>query len=433
MAKKTLAAFLIYAILFTTVFVLLYPFLVDDGRVSGQHIRHEEIIVGRPSKAVHIPNAVEQRQVLGLYEDSRSLSASQRDSPLVAAFEPHPMEEPQQVPELPIVQDCPYIPKPLMKYVPAHHSVPLTNEEKLLAMCRQSKVVSLEDLFTETMVRTLSKIGEGAFADVYGCQGDDWRKLALKILPVGGDMKYNDEEQNSLKSIQPEMVVTLELSLLGDPSRLEDKRFPHYTKNFMQVERAAYCEGKFPEFMLDAWDEYDYRKDSDNDRPDIFGPKQQYIAFLLENSGMQVGSYVYHSFEEALSILRQVTLSLAIAEEALQFEHRDMHRGNVLVKRTKEEFIYFRFNNKDYHIKTYGVQATIVDFTLSRVTQKESHCLSHLDLNNLPWLFKGKGDIQFDVYRSMKNATKSEWHKFTPFTNVLWVNYLTVKTKIKGS
>ena len=96
MAKKTLVAFLIYAILFTTVFVLLYPFLVDDGRVSGQQIRHEEIIVGRPSKAVHIPNAVEQRQVLGLYEDSRSLSASQRDSPLVAAFEPHPMEEPQQ-------------------------------------------------------------------------------------------------------------------------------------------------------------------------------------------------------------------------------------------------------------------------------------------------------------------------------------------------
>lgn len=35
----------------------------------------------------------------------------------------------------------------------------------------------------------------------------------------------------------------------------------------MCVCRVAYCEGKFPEFMLDAWDEYDYRKDSDNDRP----------------------------------------------------------------------------------------------------------------------------------------------------------------------
>lgn len=47
-----------------------------------------------------------------------------------------------------------------------------------------------------------------------------------------------------------------------------------------------------------------------------------------------------------------------------------MHRGNVLVKRTKEEFIYFRLNHKDYNIKSYGVRATIVDFTLSRVTQK---------------------------------------------------------------
>ena len=47
-----------------------------------------------------------------------------------------------------------------------------------------------------------------------------------------------------------------------------------------------------------------------------------------------------------------------------------MHRGNVLVRRTKEEFIYFRMDHKDYYIKSYGVRATIVDYTLSRVTQK---------------------------------------------------------------
>ena len=112
--------------------------------------------------------------------------------------------------------------------------------------------------------------------------------------------------------------------------------------------------------------------------------------------------------------------------QTVQFEHRDMHRGNVLVQRTKEEYIYFRLDHKDYYIKSYGVRATVVDYTLSRVTQKgmeetepearysfsvwfvlsESNCLSHQDLNNLPWLFKGKGDIQFDVYRQMRNATR---------------------------
>ena len=39
------------------------------------------------------------------------------------------------------------------------------------------------------MVATLSKIGEGAFADVYGCQGDDWRKLALKVRDFDFELK----------------------------------------------------------------------------------------------------------------------------------------------------------------------------------------------------------------------------------------------------
>jgi len=36
----------------------------------------------------------------------------------------------------------------------------------------------------------------------------------------------------------------------------------------------------------------------------------------------------------------------------------------------------------------------------------ESGCVSYVDLKKMPWLFKGKGDIQFDVYRDIKNATK---------------------------
>lgn len=36
-----------------------------------------------------------------------------------------------------------------------------------------------------------------------------WFSALLQILPVGGDFKYNDEEQNTLESIQPETVVTL--------------------------------------------------------------------------------------------------------------------------------------------------------------------------------------------------------------------------------
>ena len=33
-------------------------------------------------------------------------------------------------------------------------------------------------------------------------------------------------------------------------------------------------------------------------------------------------------------------------------------------------------------------------------------CVSYNDLNRLPWLFEGKGDIQYEVYREMREATR---------------------------
>ena len=35
------------------------------------------------------------------------------------------------------------------------------------------------------MRATLTKLGEGAFADVYGCQKEGWDKLAVKVYAVG--------------------------------------------------------------------------------------------------------------------------------------------------------------------------------------------------------------------------------------------------------
>ena len=38
----------------------------------------------------------------------------------------------------------------VQRFVPAHHSLPLTEQDKLLAMCKQDRVLSLEEMFTET-------------------------------------------------------------------------------------------------------------------------------------------------------------------------------------------------------------------------------------------------------------------------------------------
>jgi len=65
----------------------------------------------------------------------------------------------------------------------------------------------------------------------------------------------------------------------------------------------------------------------------------------------------------------QVTLSLAIAERALQFEHRDLHWGNVLIQRTTEPTLTYMLDGAPVSVDTHGVKVTIIDFTLSRLTK----------------------------------------------------------------
>ena len=80
MGLKTLVALVLYCLLFSVCFAVLYPLLLDDRRVVEPVMA--EVGDGRAGKAAHVPNAVEQRQVLGLYEDSQSQNESPQDLPL---------------------------------------------------------------------------------------------------------------------------------------------------------------------------------------------------------------------------------------------------------------------------------------------------------------------------------------------------------------
>ncbi|PVZ99531.1 hypothetical protein BB558_004424 [Smittium angustum] len=124
-------------------------------------------------------------------------------------------------------------------------------------------------------------------------------------------------------------------------------------------------------------------------------------------------------------------------------------------------------------IPSYGIQITIIDYTLSRLDlgilnrmgdeqkfmkDKSKHRLSRLinfvpnsldyfgssehasesesggsndsvfyvDLKD-PVLFKGVGDIQYDIYREMQMLTGGNWHDFYPKSNSIWITYILEK------
>lgn len=117
-----------------------------------------------------------------------------------------------------------------------------------------------------------------------------------------------------------------------------------------------------------------------------------------------------------------MAISLAIAESKFEFEHRDLHWGNILIEATTQNKLHFSLNGRSVAIPSNGVKATIIDYTLSRIRYND--CILYQDLAADAELFEGCGDYQFDIYRSMRLLTENQWERFKPFTNVLWMHYV---------
>lgn len=117
-------------------------------------------------------------------------------------------------------------------------------------------------------------------------------------------------------------------------------------------------------------------------------------------------------------------MTLAVAEEACEFEHRDLHWGNVLLNRGAPDAVAFRLNGVDVSVRTAGVATVLIDFSLSRLVG-HGGAVAFCDLSTDPELFTGpKGNTQADTYRRMRKLTRGRWAGFHPGTNCLWMHYL---------
>merc|ERR1711971_817700 len=202
---------------------------------------------------------------------------------------------------------------------------------------------------------------------------------------------------------------------------------------FLSVLGCYLTEGRYPNDLLAKWDDYHQEKVSENDRPDesLFGQDdndQQFVVLELKNSGEDLEGVTLTNASQGWAIFQQVAHALAIAEKLLAFEHRDLHWGNVLIQTCTEKHILFGHASETFKVETQGVRATIIDFSLSRLSlPTDTDDVDNIIYNNLtedPDLFKSEGDYQFDIYRMMRSHTNNEWEKFHPKTNVMWLHYM---------
>lgn len=286
---------------------------------------------------------------------------------------------------------------------------------KLLRVCGQSIPSKLSEVFSQYCdLSNIVKIGEGTYGEAFKAGA-----TVCKIVPIDGDLLVNGEVQKRSVELLEEVLLCWTLGTL----RSQESDNQSICTSFIETKDVRVCQGAYDASLIKAWEDWDAKHGSENDNPKDFPEKQCYVMFVLADGGRDLESFVLQNYDEVRSLLVQVTAALAVAEVACEFEHRDLHWGNILLNRNGAETGEFTLRGRRMWAKTFGLSVSIIDFTLSRINTGEA--ILFLDLSADPGLFEGpKGDRQSETYRKMKEITEECWDGSFPKTNVLWLQYL---------
>ncbi|KFB47868.1 hypothetical protein ZHAS_00015921 [Anopheles sinensis] len=291
-----------------------------------------------------------------------------------------------------------------------------SSRDEILQRCRQKEPITFDVMLANLKVDVSRKIGEGVYGEVFQCTKPNGSCSVLKLVPIEGELLINGEKQKTFDEILSEIIISSELS------NLRQRSIQFCTDGFVELQSVSCIKGRYPKVLKDLWAVYNNQQGSENDNPDCFPDDQHYIAFETAYGGKELDGFRFRNALQSFAVLSQIMLSLAVAEKRFDFEHRDLHTGNILIEPTKETVRKYHLLGEEIVIQTQGLKATIIDYTLSRIILN-GLCLFN-DLSTDEELFTAEGDYQFEIYRKMKTALQNQWNVHSPRTNVFWLHYL---------
>jgi serine/threonine-protein kinase haspin len=150
-----------------------------------------------------------------------------------------------------------------------------------------------------------------------------------------------------------------------------------------------------------------------------YSKDQLWAVIEMQDAGTDLEKLVAQGISSNIwvvwDIFWQVVLALAKGEEEAEFEHRDLHLGNICV-RTPEAVDEAKIDiSKSLGFTSF--EATLIDYTVSRAsmipasmvsesTETKDDSVAYIDLANDPHLFYGDSaeEYQYDIYRYMRGS-----------------------------
>ncbi|CAN7941065.1 unnamed protein product [Ixodes hexagonus] len=254
------------------------------------------------------------------------------------------------------------------------------------------------------------KIAEGTHSDIFRIDTIEGATI-LKVISLEFIVKYWD-------TLYAEALISLELGKLR-------KRADFHTSGFSDTKRIFCLLDRYPRELIQAWRDYTSWKRTDHQHgPGHLEMAQPYMVFCSSYGGIPLTQVKIETTLQLRSILQQVALSLAVAEAALQFEHRDLSLSHVLVDGTQFQLAQYCLSGKSIFVNTWGVAATIVDFAASRIKECQTGQVIFSNLSHGHPCESRHSNV-YSIYNEIGNLTKGNWSGYYPRTNVACLVHLT--------
>ena len=281
----------------------------------------------------------------------------------------------------------------------------------------------------------LSKIGQGSFATVLKMElkNESGQYSVWKLMPLKPSKGIGSRPLHHQTLIKD--AVT-EVRMLHAMSEID---------GFVQFRSAHVVQGAVPDQISQAHESWAEKLDP---RDSWYGthmnaeyPSKTQLWLLMEmtDAGQDMDAMLCtarkdqksYSIHETSDIFWGVAEALMRGEAQAQFEHRDLHAGNICFKLRDEPV---DLTSEHGIPRTSKHEVTLIDYTQSRLTLESGEVLSTAIDESIFQQIDDDPDAQrqYDVYRCMRDVVKKQkergvlisqmWKEYVPMTNVLWLH-----------
>ena len=326
-------------------------------------------------------------------------------------------------------------------------SEPTSELLALLSLCSlKNEIQSLEaesNVWQKTM--EVTKIREGSFASIlrFELKSTPGVYSIWKLMPLESDPSQAEPGTYAGTSVRDAVAEVKALALMSD------------SPGFVEMRSATVLKGCLTPFLRQIFDDW-IEKHPEDDWSCGHDGEQLWLLIEMTDAGTDLETLLKDDCPKELRLNKQkkgsrLTLhqawdiffltaeALAHGEQHSQFEHRDLHPGNVCIKEKTSDCESPISTSSELSdglcIQPHTeLEVTVIDYTFSRARLAEGEILANSMQDKD--MFKQHSEIandqqQYDIYGQMRmivegsgNSSKDTsgmWELYFPTTNVTWL------------